>query len=28
VQPYKNCIIGSSNTPSGDLMKLAFNDAV
>ena len=24
VQPYKNCIIGSSNTPSGDLMKLAF----
>lgn len=24
VQPYKNCIIGSSNTPSGELMKLAF----
>jgi len=24
VQQYKNCIIGSSNTPSGDLMKLAF----
>jgi hypothetical protein len=24
VQRYKNCIIGSSNTPSGDLMKLAF----
>lgn len=24
VQQYKNCIIGSSNTPSSDLMKLAF----
>lgn len=24
VQSYKNCIIGSSNTPSGELMKLAF----
>jgi hypothetical protein len=24
VQPYKNCIIGSSNTPSGDLLKIAF----
>lgn len=27
VQQYKNCIIGSSNTPSGQLMKIAFKDA-
>lgn len=26
LQQYKNCIIGSSNTPSGQLMKIAFKD--
>jgi hypothetical protein len=25
VQQYKNCIIGSSNTPSGQLMRMAFD---
>jgi hypothetical protein len=25
IQPYKNCIISTSNTPNGDLMKLAFD---
>ena len=26
VQKYKNCIIGSSNTPSDKLMEIAFKD--